>query len=101
MAFFQCNLCSHIYDESKESIKWETLQENWVCPICGSPKVSFTAIQKSDNKPKNVVEVKDVIYDKYECGLCSYLFDEDKETDTWTSLKEDWACPVCGSGKKS
>ncbi len=101
MALFQCNLCSHIYDESNESVKWEELQGNWVCPICGSPKVSFTAIKKSDGKPKNVVEVTEDIYDKYECGLCSYIFDEDKETDTWTSLKKDWTCPVCGSGIKN
>ncbi len=33
---FQCNLCSHVYDEKKESIEWESLPEEQVCPICGN-----------------------------------------------------------------
>jgi len=35
MTAWQCNLCSHIYDEAKESTNWDDLSADWVCPICG------------------------------------------------------------------
>ena len=35
----------------------------------------------------------------YQCGLCSYIYDEDKEGVTWAGLPNDWICPVCGSTK--
>ncbi|MBQ2916946.1 MAG: rubredoxin [Clostridia bacterium] len=37
-----CDICGFEYDESKESVKFEDLPEDWVCPICGVGKDSFS-----------------------------------------------------------
>jgi len=36
MAVWKCALCSHIYDEAKESTPWMDLPDDWVCPVCGN-----------------------------------------------------------------
>ena len=35
----------------------------------------------------------------YQCGLCSYIYDEDEQGAAWEDLPDDWVCPVCGSEK--
>jgi glutamate synthase domain-containing protein 2/rubredoxin len=35
-----------------------------------------------------------------QCGLCTYIYDEDREPSSWDELADDWACPVCGSEKE-
>ena len=37
-----CDICGYEYDESKEAVKFEDLSEDWVCPICGVGKDSFS-----------------------------------------------------------
>ena len=37
-----CDICGFEYDEDKESVKFENLPEDWVCPICGVGKDSFS-----------------------------------------------------------
>ena len=37
-----CDICGFEYDEDKESVKFEDLPEDWVCPICGAGKDSFS-----------------------------------------------------------
>lgn len=101
MIGWKCNLCSHIYDETGESIKWEDLPEDWVCPICGSPKSSFTVIKEEKQTLETANESKDIAFEKYECGLCSFIYDEAAEDITWIDLSPDWVCPVCGSVKTS
>ena len=100
MANFQCNLCSHVYDENKESIKWVDLPADWVCPICGSPKSEFSVVEAA---PKPVSLAPSVVPSsaRYQCELCSYISDESKEEIPWADFSEDWTCPVCGSGKDS
>jgi len=39
---YKCDICGYIYDESKESVKFEDLPDDWVCPICGVGKDSFS-----------------------------------------------------------
>ncbi|MDD3219740.1 MAG: glutamate synthase-related protein [Lachnospiraceae bacterium] len=36
---------------------------------------------------------------KWVCGVCGFVFDEDKEGARFDSLGEDWVCPVCGAAK--
>ncbi len=101
MIGWKCNLCSHNYDETQESIKWEDLLEDWVCPICGSSKSSFTIIKEKRLTFEIANESKDISFEKYECGLCSFIYDEASEDIRWIDLPPDWTCPVCGSGKVS
>lgn len=43
---YQCQVCGHIYDpaegEATEGVApgtvFENLPDDWVCPVCGSPK---------------------------------------------------------------
>jgi rubredoxin len=36
---------------------------------------------------------------RYECTVCGYIYDEEKEGTPWNRLPEDWVCPLCGSEK--
>jgi glutamate synthase domain-containing protein 2/rubredoxin len=101
MAVWQCNLCSYIYDEAKESTKWADLPDDWVCPICGSPKSSFSPVPSRESQPAPEAEPAELPLAVYVCGLCSYKYDEAKEGTRWEDLPDDWRCPVCGSGKDS
>ena len=37
---------------------------------------------------------------KYRCGVCGYIYDEEKEGVRFSDLPDDWQCPVCGEGKE-
>ncbi|MHC4404690.1 MAG: rubredoxin [Planctomycetota bacterium] len=36
---------------------------------------------------------------RYECSVCSYVYDESEEGTPWDELADDWVCPICGSAK--
>jgi len=36
---------------------------------------------------------------KYECVICGYVYDEEKEDVKFEDLPDDWVCPVCGTDK--
>jgi rubredoxin len=102
MAAWTCELCSYVYDEEKEAIKWADLPDDWVCPICGSPKSAFVPLEPSSASaavPPAPPELP--AEESYQCTLCSYIYDEAKEGVAWADLPDDWTCPVCGSGKAS
>ncbi|MCD6525770.1 MAG: rubredoxin [Desulfuromonas sp.] len=41
-----CTLCSYGHDdENTESLKWDDLPAEWVCPVCGSPKSLFSVVK--------------------------------------------------------
>ena len=73
MREFTCSVCGYIYDEAEgvpadgilPGTKWEDLPDDWVCPMCGAPKVMFDelmieitngplTIDKSDNPPGEI-----------------------------------------------
>ncbi len=41
MAKYQCTICGEIYDEAIEKVKFDDLPDDWVCPLCRSPKSAF------------------------------------------------------------
>lgn len=55
MAKYMCMVCRFVYDESvgipekgiPAGTKWEDLPEDWVCPVCGSPKEEFELMDDS------------------------------------------------------
>ena len=74
-----CKVCGYIYDDNKQSIPFEQLQDNWVCPLCGAAKTDFEAQEESQSesiKPKQPVVIDDNIH-KLSVGqlsaLCSNL----------------------------
>jgi len=100
MAAYQCGLCSYTYDEATEGTPWNQLPDDWVCPVCGSPKSTFrpSAEQPAPPSPPPSTPVVSAVY---QCGLCSYAYDEAAEGTPWNQLPDDWVCPVCGSGKSA
>ena len=38
---------------------------------------------------------------KWQCGQCSYIYDEHNESVAWEALPKEWTCPICDSGKES
>lgn len=41
---YRCPICGYIHDNAKEDVKFEDLNENWVCPLCKAPKKLFEKI---------------------------------------------------------
>jgi len=48
---YKCTLCTYIYDEFKEGVKWENLPEDWVCPECGATKDFFEKLSDNNLSP--------------------------------------------------
>ncbi len=40
-AKYKCAACGHIYDDTKEDIKFSDLPVDWKCPVCGADKDDF------------------------------------------------------------
>lgn len=102
MAAWQCGLCSYTYDEAGESSNWGDLPSDWVCPICGSPRSAFLEVKPSEDAPAtSLPQAEEPQFGKYQCNLCSHVYDEAGEGIRWQDLPHDWVCPVCGSGKEA
>ena len=41
---YKCSICGYIYDDAKEKVKFEDLEDDWKCPICGVSKDKFINI---------------------------------------------------------
>ena len=56
---YVCQVCGYTYDEEKgdadngyaPGTKWEDLPEDWVCPVCGSPKEEFEPLEDDSPAP--------------------------------------------------
>jgi len=42
MARYICSVCEYVHDEEKTGQKWDDLPDDWVCPVCESPKSYFS-----------------------------------------------------------
>ena len=38
---------------------------------------------------------------KWICGICGYIYDEEKEGIPFDALPEKWVCPLCGADKSA
>lgn len=52
MAIYKCTVCGEIYDESEESVLFADLPDDWVCPLCHSPKGAFILV--GDPEPETI-----------------------------------------------
>jgi rubrerythrin len=41
---YECTVCGFIFDEAA-GIPWESLPEDWVCPLCGASKAEFRPLK--------------------------------------------------------
>ncbi len=44
MARYECSVCGYVYDESKEGGSWDSLPDDWTCPVCGADKSQFRSV---------------------------------------------------------
>ncbi len=63
MAVYRCSVCGEIYDDDEEPVRFEDLPDDWVCPLCRSPKSAFVRIDggdpgKQDPEPKTETVAK-------------------------------------------
>ena len=42
MAKYVCDVCGYVYDEEVEGVKFEDLDDDYVCPLCGVGKDQFS-----------------------------------------------------------
>ena len=45
---YECPVCGYVYDEDAEGAAWDSLPDDWECPICGASKAVFAAEQPAD-----------------------------------------------------
>ena len=100
MATYRCGLCSYEYDPETEGVAWDDLPDDWVCPVCGSSKGSFSPVGVAEPTPPEPCPPGSVAR-VFRCGLCSYDYDEAAEGVPFAQLPHDWVCPVCSSSKDS
>ena len=56
---YKCTMCGHLYDESKEKIKFADLPDDWTCPACGAPKDLFEQMPSSPTPEQQSNQVED------------------------------------------
>ncbi len=50
MSAYKCDVCDYLYDEAGEGTPWDDLPDDWECPVCGSSRDYFNAV---DNKSED------------------------------------------------
>ncbi len=54
MLAYQCQVCGHVYDPAKgeprqeipPGVAFDDLPEDWICPVCASPKDMYAPIER-------------------------------------------------------
>jgi len=94
MAEYRCEVCEYPYDEEKEGTRWDDLPDDWMCPVCGSPKKLFKCAEEktSDSVPSELPssEEKDVVINlkKSMAETESYFADIHEMAETGSSISE-------------
>jgi flavin reductase (DIM6/NTAB) family NADH-FMN oxidoreductase RutF/rubredoxin len=86
-------LQAEIIDDTKEPLTYSyyRLVKKGV-----APKNAPTYIDKS----KLETQKQGVLFKKYKCAVCGYIYDEANEPIKFTDLPHDWLCPACGAEKE-
>jgi glutamate synthase domain-containing protein 2 len=50
MATYRCRVCDTIYDEEKESKKWDDLPNDWTCYVCESGKSYYEVVVETQTE---------------------------------------------------
>jgi rubredoxin len=45
MQKYICDVCGDVYDPAVEGKPFEELDDDWVCPVCGAGKDSFSPLE--------------------------------------------------------
>ena len=52
MAKYICSVCEYVHDEEITGQKWDDLPDEWVCPVCESPKNYFSKTDEAEPAPE-------------------------------------------------
>jgi len=52
MAKYVCSACEYVHDEEKSGQSWDDLPDEWVCPVCDSPKDYFSKTDEAESAPE-------------------------------------------------
>ncbi|MCR4893532.1 MAG: rubredoxin [Eubacteriales bacterium] len=57
---YVCQVCGYVYDDEKEGVSFESLPDDWQCPLCGARKSDFLPEEGGApaDKPKEKAPVK-------------------------------------------
>lgn len=50
MAKYICSVCEYVHDEDKSGQKWANLPDDWVCPVCESPRPYFSELEATESE---------------------------------------------------
>ncbi len=108
MKVYECGICGNAHDEAVDGV-FAGLDEEWSCPVCGAPKVSYTPKGESNAPAALDVVVEKVVESRteslgacvYVCPVCGNTYDEGRESCAFGELPEDWECSICGTPKLS
>lgn len=48
MAEYICSVCEYVHAEANTGQGWDDLPDDWVCPVCDSPKSYFSKVDAAD-----------------------------------------------------
>lgn len=74
MAKYRCTVCNYVYDESKETKKFDELPDDWRCPVCNSPKSVFVLLEETTGKNKESTTVSDILIQQMVAWGIKYVF---------------------------
>ena len=43
---YKCTLCGFIYDDDAEGTSFDSLPDDWTCPLCGAGKDQFEVVEE-------------------------------------------------------
>lgn len=76
MGKYVCTICGYVFDES-DGVLWDSLPDEWVCPLCGAGKSAFEIqVEKVQQNVNKSIELNEDIrkLQSYEmAALCSNL----------------------------
>ena len=47
-----CKICGYIYDDEKQGVAFESLPDDWKCPLCGASKDMFKKVEEDVKNTK-------------------------------------------------
>jgi flavin reductase (DIM6/NTAB) family NADH-FMN oxidoreductase RutF/rubredoxin len=83
---------AEILDDSKEPMTYQYYRQ---MRKGAAPKNAPTYIDKSKFKG----ESNTLLFKKYKCPVCGYIYDEAAESIKFNDLPDSWICPICGCEK--
>lgn len=48
---YVCTVCGYIYDDAEHETPFESLPDDWKCPLCKAPKSLFEKVEEQESKP--------------------------------------------------